>query len=354
MRLDLAGADGLVLFNRFLQPDVDPETMTVTTGVGLSSPAEARLPRTWIAILRGHVTASLAATTGVEDAGDVAAYLLAGADVVMTASALLRHGLGPRRGAARRARGLDGGGTGSRRSTSSAGGSRCRPASTRRPTSGPGTSPRSSRRGTPTATWSWRTRPTDRARPRLGSSLRPCPSRSRARSSDVSGTSSPVDSQSSSSPSRRGRCSVGWPGRADGERVVGHRDVPPRQVPADHQAGGEVRPGVGAREVVAHDDVDRPDLELVGRVGDLPAPVTRAGPAPRRRRRCGARGTATPVGGRPRHRRPAESAAGGSARSPGSQSSRSPSSTTSTTMCVRPCWPPVAGSPTRPRCRRTR
>jgi dihydroorotate dehydrogenase (fumarate) len=52
------------------------------------------LPRTWIAILRGHVTASLAATTGVEDAGDVASYLLAGADVVMTASALLRHGLG--------------------------------------------------------------------------------------------------------------------------------------------------------------------------------------------------------------------------------------------------------------------
>ena len=94
MRLDVAGADGLVLFNRFLQPDVDPETMTVTTGVGLSSPAEARLPRTWIAILRGHVTASLAATTGVEDAGDVTAYLLAGADVVMTASALLRHGLG--------------------------------------------------------------------------------------------------------------------------------------------------------------------------------------------------------------------------------------------------------------------
>ena len=64
MRLDVAGADGLVLFNRFLQPDVDPETMAVTTGVGLSSPAEARLPRTWIAILRGHVTASLAATTG--------------------------------------------------------------------------------------------------------------------------------------------------------------------------------------------------------------------------------------------------------------------------------------------------
>ena len=61
-------------------------------GVGLSSPAEARLPRTWIALLRGRVRAALAATTGVEDPADVAKYLLAGADVVMTASALLRHG----------------------------------------------------------------------------------------------------------------------------------------------------------------------------------------------------------------------------------------------------------------------
>jgi dihydroorotate dehydrogenase (fumarate) len=93
LRLDRAGADGLVLFNRFLQPDIDPETLTVTAGFGLSSPAEARLPRTWIALLAGRVDASLAATTGVEDAGDVARYLLAGADVVMTASALLRHGV---------------------------------------------------------------------------------------------------------------------------------------------------------------------------------------------------------------------------------------------------------------------
>ncbi len=60
--------------------------------VGLSSPAEARLPRTWIALLHGRVRASLAATTGVETPADVAKYLLAGADVVMTASALLRHG----------------------------------------------------------------------------------------------------------------------------------------------------------------------------------------------------------------------------------------------------------------------
>jgi dihydroorotate dehydrogenase (fumarate) len=91
-RLDEAGADGLVLFNRFMQPDIDPETLAVTAGVQLSSRAEARMPRSWIALLRGRVTASLAATTGVEDAGDVAAYLLAGADAVMTASALLRHG----------------------------------------------------------------------------------------------------------------------------------------------------------------------------------------------------------------------------------------------------------------------
>jgi dihydroorotate dehydrogenase (fumarate) len=91
-RLDEAGADALVLFNRFLQPDIDEEKLAVVPAVGLSSPAEARLPRTWIALLHGRVRASLAATTGVESAGDVAKYLLAGADVVMTASALLRHG----------------------------------------------------------------------------------------------------------------------------------------------------------------------------------------------------------------------------------------------------------------------
>jgi dihydroorotate dehydrogenase (fumarate) len=92
LRLDEAGADALVLFNRFLQPDVDAETLAVVPGVGLSSPAEARLPRTWIALLYGRVRAALAATTGVDDAIDIAKYLLAGADVVMSASALLRHG----------------------------------------------------------------------------------------------------------------------------------------------------------------------------------------------------------------------------------------------------------------------
>ena len=92
LRLDKAGADGLVLFNRFLQPDIDPENLAVIPGVSLSNPIEARLPRTWISILRHRVKASLAATSGVEGPADVVKYLLAGADVVMTASALIRHG----------------------------------------------------------------------------------------------------------------------------------------------------------------------------------------------------------------------------------------------------------------------
>jgi dihydroorotate dehydrogenase (fumarate) len=92
LQLDEAGADALVLFNRFLQPDVDPEALTIVPRVTLSNPADARLPRTWIALLHGRVRADLAASTGVEDPADVARYLLAGADVVMTTSALLRHG----------------------------------------------------------------------------------------------------------------------------------------------------------------------------------------------------------------------------------------------------------------------
>jgi len=93
LRLDNAGADGLVLFHRFIQPGIDPETLTVTVRHDLSRPVEARLPQTWIALLAGRVRSSLAATTGVDGPADVAAYLLAGADVVMTASALLRHGV---------------------------------------------------------------------------------------------------------------------------------------------------------------------------------------------------------------------------------------------------------------------
>ena len=87
-----AGADGLVLFNRFLQPDIDPETLAVVPGVGLSTPAEGRVPRTWIALLHGRVHASLAATTGVETPSTSPSTCLPGADVVMSASALLRHG----------------------------------------------------------------------------------------------------------------------------------------------------------------------------------------------------------------------------------------------------------------------
>jgi dihydroorotate dehydrogenase (fumarate) len=90
--LDQSGADGLVLFNRFLQTDIDPETFTVSTGFRLSAPGEASLPRSWIRLLRGRVNCSLAGTTGVETWTDVAGYLLAGADAVMTTSALLRHG----------------------------------------------------------------------------------------------------------------------------------------------------------------------------------------------------------------------------------------------------------------------
>lgn len=91
-RLDLAGADGLVLFNRFLQPDIDPETLAVVSGMSLSTATEARLPLTWITLLHGRIGASLGATTGVEGSTELIKYLLAGADVVMTASALLRHG----------------------------------------------------------------------------------------------------------------------------------------------------------------------------------------------------------------------------------------------------------------------
>jgi dihydroorotate dehydrogenase (fumarate) len=94
MQLDAAGADALVLFNRFMHPDVDAESLEVAPGIGLSRPADARLPRAWIALLRGRVRAALAASTGVEDPDDVVKYLLAGADVVMTTSSLLRHGPG--------------------------------------------------------------------------------------------------------------------------------------------------------------------------------------------------------------------------------------------------------------------
>jgi len=93
-----AGADGLVLFNRFYQPDIDVVTLRLAMDLELSTPAEIRLPLLWIAILHGRVSLSLAASTGVETADDVFKYVLAGADVVMTTSSLLRHGIGHMRG----------------------------------------------------------------------------------------------------------------------------------------------------------------------------------------------------------------------------------------------------------------
>ncbi len=93
-RLVEVGAAGLVLFNRFLQPAIDVSTLTVTPSIGLSRSADARLPQTWIALLRQQVTVSLAGTGGVEGPDDLAAYLLAGADVVECASAFLRNGCG--------------------------------------------------------------------------------------------------------------------------------------------------------------------------------------------------------------------------------------------------------------------
>jgi dihydroorotate dehydrogenase (fumarate) len=91
-RLAEAGADGLVLFNRFLQPDIDLETLAVAPALHLSTPEELRLPMRWIAILHGRVGADLAATGGAHGVEDVVKLLLAGADVVELASALLAHG----------------------------------------------------------------------------------------------------------------------------------------------------------------------------------------------------------------------------------------------------------------------
>jgi dihydroorotate dehydrogenase (fumarate) len=88
-----AGARGLVLFNRFYQPDIDPESLTVTPDILLSTPMALRLPLRWIAILRSRIKASFAATSGVHQAVDVVKLVMAGADVTMLCSALLRHGI---------------------------------------------------------------------------------------------------------------------------------------------------------------------------------------------------------------------------------------------------------------------
>jgi dihydroorotate dehydrogenase (fumarate) len=93
-RLDLAGVNGLVLFNRFYQPDIDLEALEVRPGVVLSHSHDLRLPLRWIAILRGQVKSSLAATTGIHTADDALKMLMAGADVTMLCSSLLMNGPG--------------------------------------------------------------------------------------------------------------------------------------------------------------------------------------------------------------------------------------------------------------------
>jgi dihydroorotate dehydrogenase (fumarate) len=92
-RLDDAGADGLVLFNRFYQPDIDLDELEVRPNVLLSTPQALRLPLTWIGILFGRLNASLAATSGVHDPQDVIKLLMVGADVTMLCSSLLRNGI---------------------------------------------------------------------------------------------------------------------------------------------------------------------------------------------------------------------------------------------------------------------
>lgn len=92
-RLDSLGADGLVLFNRFYQPDIDLEHLEVFPHILLSTPQDLRLPLRWIAILYGQVQASLAATGGIHSGEDAIKMLMVGASVTMMCSALLRHGV---------------------------------------------------------------------------------------------------------------------------------------------------------------------------------------------------------------------------------------------------------------------
>lgn len=92
-RLDDTGADALVLFNRFYQPDIDLEELEIRPNVLLSTPQSLRLPLTWIGILYGRVRASLAGTGGVHSAEDVVKLLMVGANVTMLCSSLMRHGV---------------------------------------------------------------------------------------------------------------------------------------------------------------------------------------------------------------------------------------------------------------------
>jgi dihydroorotate dehydrogenase (fumarate) len=92
-RLDQAGADGLVLFNRFFQPDFDPRTLQLQADVPLGTPNDSRLPLHWIAILYGRVKADLAATGGLYTAEDMVKMLMVGAKVTMLASVLYQEGI---------------------------------------------------------------------------------------------------------------------------------------------------------------------------------------------------------------------------------------------------------------------
>jgi dihydroorotate dehydrogenase (fumarate) len=92
-KLDAAGANGLVLFNRFYQPDIDLENLEVEHSILLSTPQARRLPLRWVAILFGKIRASLAATSGIHTAFDALKILMAGADVAMLCSVLLRKGM---------------------------------------------------------------------------------------------------------------------------------------------------------------------------------------------------------------------------------------------------------------------
>lgn len=92
-RLDQAGANGLVLFNRFYQPDIDLETLEIKPNILLSTPMAMRVPLRWIALLFGKLRASLAATSGIHRSSDVLKMLMAGADVTMLCSSLIRHGV---------------------------------------------------------------------------------------------------------------------------------------------------------------------------------------------------------------------------------------------------------------------
>jgi dihydroorotate dehydrogenase (fumarate) len=93
-RFDEAGANGLVLFNRFYQPDINLDELEIQPNVLLSTPQALRLPLTWIGILYGRIGANLAATSGVHGPEDIVKLLMVGADVTMLCSVLLRNGIG--------------------------------------------------------------------------------------------------------------------------------------------------------------------------------------------------------------------------------------------------------------------